>query len=524
MKKRILFLLIALSSIIISNAQTRVFRTKVKFEKLGTHTSGDHILTINPENRELNSINPTELSSYLTNSVFLNKFKVIPDTISSNFNYLPFEISDFNDNEFYSKNLDLEKTFEANNTITTGAVYVDGIKGDDSNSGTVIYRPKKTIAAALSLGPSKIYLKDGVYSPFQWRFDSPLGNRARMIVGIGNNVYFKVVGDELNNFNAAPGLSTSTFQMQLVTDNRLFKILRKDIIDYDGEYTPMRKLLNASDVNSQSNAWHYDEDTKILTIRTDEVSPHASGLENREIWFNKNIAPLLVPVYIPAAGNINFIRSYSNNLFLKNVNIEGLYVNGLKHPNHPKGSIYLENCTIKHAPTGGLLVDDTDYIIKDSYITRSVNDNIGVHEFQEGSVPNGIEINVKSTYAGDVDTNGDNIVPNKNGSSVHENANVIRIGGEYAYNYGPNVIDVCRNDPNATGESYMVNVLAHSSLSETSKEDFEAYQYRKMYMSSCKALKFGKVTVRSNAEIIYNNLIAETIQEFTDGKLIKHQF
>jgi len=88
-----------------------------------------------------------------------------------------------------------------------------------------------------------------------------------------------------------------------------------------------------------------------------------------------------------------------------------------------------------------------------------------------------VEINCKSTFAGDID--GEPTAPNtSNGSAMHGAGDILRINGVYRHNYGPNVVD------SGTGESW--NVGTTSGKGGGSGNDFGLYTTGPvMYLDNC---------------------------------------
>jgi hypothetical protein len=120
-------------------------------------------------------------------------------------------------------------------------------------------------------------------------------------------------------------------------------------------------------------------------------------------------------------------------------------------------NIYAKNVEFAYSQESGLKSYASRSIIVDSVANYNAWDGFSYgNPYASSALVWAIEVDNTASYNGLDDP--DNL---QNGSSLHQNARIIRINGEYSYNKGPNVHDI--------GESQSVNygTTAHHSLADT---------------------------------------------------------
>ncbi len=135
------------------------------------------------------------------------------------------------------------------------------------------------------------------------------------------------------------------------------------------------------------------------------------------------------------------------------------------------GYTFLKNCTA-HAPA----IDCFNY-----------NESTG------GNFAYVIEQDCRGTCAGDIATQGTGISVNRNGSSVHDNVDILRIGGYYEENWGPQIADVANAD---TGTSWNIGVTCGPTTEPQSIGFYSSDTGRKVYYDGCYA--YGNTTAVSS--------------------------
>jgi len=125
---------------------------------------------------------------------------------------------------------------------------------------------------------------------------------------------------------------------------------------------------------------------------------------------------------------------------------------------------YFKNCKFKYATSGnGLCVLGTSEVyLQECEAARNFRDGVSYHA-SNGFIPKAFEIDIVSRDNGYSETDIDN------GSTMHDGGSIIRVGGHYFGNRGPNIADV--------NASYTWNVggMAYGSLASSSLQgcDFQ---------------------------------------------------
>tara|TARA_R100001086_G_scaffold242402_2_gene170083 strand:+ start:472 stop:2364 length:1893 start_codon:yes stop_codon:yes gene_type:complete len=431
----------------------------------------------------------------------------------SGFSYVPFNVVK-NDDGVKIDNDDWETMFRTKYSgfIGSGTSYVSPEWGDDTNAGT-LSAPYATINKAIDAAPSTIYLFDGVYDFIDFRDTDTQGNKARIIIGLGNNVVMKQTGDDISSATFLISGGTATLNTTLTNGDDINRLLRNDILDDDGNPTPIPEQASAALVNSSGYGWHYDTGTKVLTVRIANTVGATTG--DRETWWATNIQPILEVSYIGTTATNQRIFIQNTKTFFKNITINGGYFYALKTSATAasvKPVIWLENVNMYY-PYNGNLFDGGEFFIKDTYVTRANGDNAGYH-VSDGVEAEAVEYNFRSTYAGDVDT-FPSTTANKNASSMHENGTILRINGEYENAYPYNIVDT-GTAGTSTGGSWNVGCKSKNA----SSLDIVMYD-RTVYLDHVEALT---IQAADDSTINYNDLVVETLDTLSNGVLTEYEF
>jgi hypothetical protein len=439
------------------------------------------------------------------------KIKLIPKP--TGFTYVPFNVLKYQGSTIID-NTDWESMFRTKYSgfIGSGTSYVSSEYGDDTNGGTLA-APYATINKAIDASPSTIYLFDGVYDFIDFRDTDTQGNKARIIIGLGDNVIMKQTGDDISLATFLISAGTATLNTTLTNGDDVNRLLRNDILDEDGNPTPIPEQASAALVNSSGYGWHYDTGTKVLTVRIANTVGATTG--DRETWWATNIQPILEISYIGTTATNQRIFIQNTKTFFKNITIDGGYFYALKTSATAasiKPVIWLDNVNMYY-PYNGNLFDGGEFFIKDTYVTRANGDNAGYH-VSDGVEVEAVEYNFRSTYAGDVDS-FPSTTANKNASSMHENGSILRINGEYHNAYPYNIVDTGTAGA-STGGSWNVgcNSKGASSL------DITMYD-RTVYLDHVTA---GTITAADDSTIYYNDLSVITLATVSNGVNTEYSF
>jgi hypothetical protein len=323
----------------------------------------------------------------------------------------------------------------SNEAVSIVDVFVDYENGDDSNQGNVRL-PKKTISAALALGSAGII----------WIKSATNYNSASMVVDSSYSKPFLQIkswsGKPVTIWNGpdpsdlswtVSGGFSATYETGV---SSAFGVFDTTIVDEDGRYKGLTERSSATEVNNNPGSWYFDSGTSTLYVRRYTDSAPGQDLlvqSNGGIRVEDNKALLLENVKWQSGDPV---KAYAAN------------------GNKPR--FYMYGGELSYALNFGLDADGADSFVENVVAYGCGLDNFNYHEDSTGSLNcNAIEINVKSYGSGSIKKGG---AENKNGSSMHDSGNIIRINGEYYGNYGPNVIDT------TNGVSLNVCTLAEDSI------------------------------------------------------------
>lgn len=427
---------------------------------------------------------------------------------------LPFTINKPSDIDSWDMLGSFESTYASE--INSNEIYVDAVKGSDLTGTGSVLKPFKTITPALNTAGSYVYLQDGDYDFVDFRNTSTQGDKAKIFIGLGDNVNFRKTGDDITSLTFTQSLTDNhTFEATLITDNLLNVITRSDRIDDFNLPEPIRKYNTTAEVETNGNGFHYNSTTKLLTIKIQEVE----GVDQsaRELWFNDNIKPLLSASYSNNPVGFSRMFLYGSLVFMKNIKVEGAYFYILQNAG-VKPRVWIEDSILKYATSTGFTVDGGSLVAKNLVVYRSLNDNIGYH-VSGGVESDGVEIDVISCYAGDPHTNGFAVAENKNGSSMHENGNVFRYRGNYFRNHGPNIVDTGIGGT-STGVSWNIGCRAFDSTADVSNFDIVMYD-RDVYVDHCVA---NTIVAADNSTIYNNHSSSLDNSVLANGQFLEYRF
>ena len=358
------------------------------------------------------------------NTSFFNKFSLL-----------------YNGREF-SYNLD-----ESDYTENTEDILYIAPNGNNSNAGTYD-APKKGINECISAFNSAgktngtIILKDGVY----FRGDVN-GNITRgctikaehkdkvFVCGASANVTFSAAAGYTNVYVASRSNTLSVIDLQTPTPIELIK------------------------------------KTSLSEVESTEGSYMIDG-SNVYVHMINNTTPTVQNCILPLNGNWdlmwnNIEMNYDMKIKIKDINFIGdtkhaINMNASSNSNNIE--FFIDNCKSYFGKTSGSFYNNgVKSIIKNSKALFGVGDGI---DYVGAGL--GIEINCVGAY------NGKSDADTYNGSTAHANSHVIRYGGVYNNNHGPNVADV-----QSGTASLNINCVAYDTNAVTAgqpKSDFSCSQ------------------------------------------------
>nr|WP_263313608.1 hypothetical protein [Mammaliicoccus sp. Marseille-Q6498] len=333
-----------------------------------------------------------------------------------------------------------------NKVPITKTYYIDVNTGSNNNEGTES-SPFKSINRALRYGDAdNIIVKEGVYgwsdgfSGFTQTKSFNLIGEGKVIVGAHRDSLTWTVNSTYSN----------VYQSNASSVVELADVLNINNIKF------LTKKTSVADVSNNAGSYYIDTSNNIFVRTHDNRKPDQYILPN----MTTDVAKLT------DISSVYFENIITTNTFKVIATITGI-------------KFYAKNC-IFSIGTGGnaISTEGVESILQNCKAIYATADGFNYH-ISGSIIPKAIEIDC---IAHD---NGRNGADQNNGSTSHDGGKILRVGGEYYNNHGPNVIDV-----NEGTVSVNVGVHAHSSTATTgtvSNSNFKNGNVgsSKMYLYNC---------------------------------------
>ncbi|MGW9918467.1 hypothetical protein [Staphylococcus hominis] len=414
------------------------------------------------------NIEDTSRKSALYNKVYgvLNNLKVPYDLKVT----VPFNIQ-------YALNGSVKVNYDVsvNKNPVEKRYYVDIKKGDNSNPGTES-QPFKWINRALRYGDAdEIIVNEGVYG-WNEAFSGYSQTKPFNLIGKGKVLIGAHRGDVtwIKNSNYSNVYQTNSTNVI-------------EIIDYNNmnDIKFLTKVNSVEEVSENKGSFYIDSSSNIFIRTHDDRVPDDQILPN---------------MYGDAAKITDNPKVYFENIrFTNSVKLTATTVNK---------QFFAKDCYFSiGSESNALSIEGYDYNILQSCIAKhATRDGFNYH-VKNGVLPKVIEINCIGY------DNGRNGADQNNGSTMHDGGHILRIGGEYYSNSGPNVIDVNEG-------TVSVNIGVHAHSSRATKDTVSNSSFKngnlgksKMYLINCvsNGSDYSVVTATSENSItvVDNSLLLE---------------
>lgn len=395
--------------------------------------------------------------------------------------------------------------------IVAGEVYVNDSTGNDGNPGTLA-SPFKTLAQALrTSNAGTVYVAAGTYEPSDVRLtDTPQtqvsGGILKRMIATGA----VVITHKYDTISALTwtktGGYTNVYEAQLTaiaaSPAAVHHVLDTSDVDAYGFATGLYKYsdLATLDAGASGNGWYYDTSTKKLYVALGgtDAETYKANLEALYLG-SAGTARMLI-----LGGRLIMECQTGASITLKGVN-PYLLLSGTTRP-----ELYMRGVAINWANDHGVLVQGGLAYSQDCTVHAPKNDGFN---YSKSSTYQGFgqEINCHVTAAGDEPTFGTSLGDNRNGSSCHGGADIVRLGGLYEGSSGPDIVDT-----SASGEdnaSWMVGVYAKDSSAENSVSRIGIGIYggdisggdRTVWIDSCKTSGETTGLLNSDGATVYTH-------------------
>lgn len=307
-------------------------------------------------------------------------------------------------------------------------------------SGGVAIVPLKGIDVALAKNTAtSIFVAPGLYQrDDDWGSTSPATSSSTLVVQRWPIRSGPVISGAFWNHSASSWTQDVTHTLTYTASRTLVTAVRDySLRTEDGEHLPFFLAQSASDCNSKRGSY-YTDGSDVWVHMWDDGPPGEQ-----------------IRIFLAESG-ATFVTT-------KTIYIEGIEFHGGNAAFRPRntggtsaGRVYVKDCKFLYgnasATGAGVQCEGISLLIlEDCEVAFNLTDGID-YNIDNGISPKGIEVNCHSHHNGR-DRSGIN-----NGSTAHNSSVVLRIGGNYHHNEGPNIADV------GAGSSMCVGSSAHDSV------------------------------------------------------------
>lgn len=312
--------------------------------------------------------------------------------------------------------------------------YVDQINGLDTNTGDSWAQAYKSFTKLRTVAFDRAYLAKGNYASL---VNPPFTTENEIIsVGGSSNVCFGFIGTERIWTSIGGGAFSNS-----ITSN-ITVVLDTSKTDINGNPFRLQKMTNLTDVQNTPDSFWKDSGTNIFYVH------YADGMTP------SRTSSLMA---VSAVSNTNGFKNYRENIN---------FINGISTNNNTASTINLlmKNCKFIFNTTqnGVTIFGNVISIFENCEASNNALDGFNYHDTASYD-PYSIEINCSGFQNGEGSTTSIN-----NGSTMHDDGMILRIGGIYCENEGPNVHDV------NNAKSLNVDCVAYTStaVNSANKSDF----------------------------------------------------
>lgn len=362
-----------------------------------------------------------------------------------------------------------------NKNAVTKRYYVDVKKGNNSNAGTES-APFQSINRALRYGDAdEIVVNEGAYG---W---------SNGFSGYSQTKSFNLVGKGKVLIGAHRDGVTWTQNSTYTNVYQTNQTNVTEVVDYNNidDIKFLTKRNSVQEVSDNAGSYYIDSSNNIYVRTHDDRVPDDQILPN---------------MFSDAVKITDNPKVYFENI---------RFTNSVKLTVTKSGNkFYAKDCYFSIGSGGNALsIEGYDYNVLQSCVAKHATMDGFNYHIKNGILPKVIEIDCIGF------DNGRNGADQNNGSTMHDGGQIIRIGGEYHNNGGPNVIDVNEG-------TVSVNIGVHSHGSRATKGTISNASFKngnlglsKMYLINCvsNGSDYSVVTATSQNSVttIENSLLLE---------------
>lgn len=327
---------------------------------------------------------------------------------------------------------------------TTHGPYYVSTTGSDANDGLSVGAPKRSLRHTLGIiaGPATIYVAAGTYDwTYGWHNVNPVydcnviatGGRMRNAIAELNLVWTSTGGGTPNTYSATLAYTS-------------YAVIDETSLTADGLATRLTLQSSVATVDAAPGSYWISAGT--VYVRTfDSRAPDAS-VHTLHDFINGAVTTSARKLYVEGldfiGGTAAFVASDGDRLVFN-------------------------DCTFRYGKAGGLSVAS----VNDCYAFSSYADENVTDGFAYTTTSRALEVGCTARKNG---YDGGDI---NNGSTMHSGGSVVRIGGTYTGNEGPNVADV--ND----SYSWNLGCTVAGTKATTAGQKVNFYADGLMWLNEC---------------------------------------
>lgn len=336
----------------------------------------------------------------------------------------------------------VDSLWKANEIQGSVNYYVDPVGGSDSNTGTTIGSPLKTVSSAIAkANVGIINIMPGVH---YGGFGGAIGTTVMRDIVIrtwtgGNDVVVRNSPDPASQVWTLVSGTASTYST--TPGATISRVVDRTIGDSIGDFAELQPQTSQAAVTANPGSFYYDSSSGLLYIRRHRST--APGTDLLTFFANK---PLLVT---------------GRAVLLKNLQFEGGGGVSVVDSSGTRGRLYAVDVTVKYQANNGIDSMGSSTYCERCTVSRSLLDNFNYHD-NNGSQARALEIDCTSYFAGDWGRRGwQSVTESQNASTMHDTGSVIRINGMYRDSFGPVIPDT------GASSSMNIGITAQNSLATT---------------------------------------------------------
>lgn len=316
-----------------------------------------------------------------------------------------------------------------------GKFWVDYANGNDANDGT-INTPYRTLAGCLTAASAigTIYIKPGVITD---RFDVrgshntiSGGTAARAVLikawGPPGSVVFRMPGQQPGEMTWTATAAASTYDATPTGGEIALHVIYHD----NGQEIQIQWYASAAAANAVQSGWYQDPATKKIYLRHANVNLSLAGVADRfEIMYTSGNEQICLGGKIYLEG----ITFRGGGQFTASIQTSG--------PNTFRPVVYARNCKWQYLAYHNFSSIGALTLLQDCVSEHSLGGDGFNYTDDAGQICEAIEVDCIGRHNGVLEYSLFDGDRNKQGSTGHVAAVILRVNGEYYGNYGQNIAD-----------------------------------------------------------------------------------